>query len=139
MRIFLMLNASPGADAQGCITAVTSAGAVLPPIPLDARETFGFANPATDAIDNIFVTYNSGRYDGVLVLIPNAGGFEDVGWDDPYSHCTGRHAYYYAELAGPGTDGQYTIRQSRNDCTPACASGTVTEQTLSWNGTDYVP
>ena len=62
-----------------------------------------FANPATDATGNMFVTYDPGRYDGVLVLIPNADGFEDIGWDKDMggTHYMGKHAYYYAELIGP--------------------------------------
>jgi hypothetical protein len=45
------------------------------------------------------------------------------GWDDPNSDVqySGKHAYYYAQLVGPGADGEYTIRQSHNDCTPDCA------------------
>jgi hypothetical protein len=82
-------------------------------------------NPATDSMGNTFITYNPGRYDGgVLVLIPNAGGFEDIGWEDTggsTQHYDGRHAYYYAQLVGPGAYGRYTIQQSRNDCTPSCA------------------
>ena len=63
---------------------------VLPAIPVDARESFGFAKPATDATGNTFGTYNPGRYDGVLVLIPTADGFEDIGWDDRSS---GQHNF----------------------------------------------
>ena len=139
VRIFLMVNTEAQADSEGCIAAVTNSGAVLPPVPLDVRETFGFANPATDATGNTFITYNPGCYDGVLVLIPDPGGFEDIGWDDTYSHYSGRHAYYYAELVGPGSDGMYTNRQSSNDCTPSCAEGAVTSKILHWNGSDYIP
>jgi serine/threonine-protein kinase len=139
VRIFLTVNTEAQADSEGCIAAVTNSGAVLPPVPLDVRETFRFANPATDATGNTFITYNPGRYDGVLVLIPDPGGFEDIGWDDTYSHYSGRHAYYYVELVGPGSDGMYTIRQSSNDCTPSCAEGAVTSKILHWNGSDYIP
>jgi hypothetical protein len=79
VRVFLLLNTSAQTGNQGCISAVASSGKVLPAILVDARETFGFANPATDATGNTFVTYNPGRYNGVLVLIPNANGFEDIG------------------------------------------------------------
>ena len=99
----------------------------MAPITVDilALENFGFANPATDATGNTFVLYNPGKYDGVLVLIPNTGGFEDIGWDYAYpnQHFSGKHAYYYAELVGPGTAGEFTIRRSHNDCTPDCATG----------------
>jgi serine/threonine protein kinase, bacterial len=141
VRVFLVLNTSVGSKSEGCIAAVTSSGKVLPAIPVDARQTFGFANPATDATGNTFVTYNPGRYDGVLVLIPDADGFEDIGWDDRSSsqHYYGKHAYYDAKLVGPGANGEYTISQSHNDCTPSCAGGSVTTQDLHWNGSDYVP
>jgi hypothetical protein len=144
VRLFLVRSSGV---AQGCIAAVANSGQALPPINVDvgALENFAFANPATDATGNTFVLYNPGRYDGVLVLIPNAGGFEDIGWDhapgDPSFNLrqSGKHAYYYAQLLGPGTDGKFTIRQKHNDCMPNCADGTVTTQDLHWNGSDYVP
>ena len=140
LRIFLALS-TVGADSAACIAAVTAGGAALPPITLDARESVGFANPATDSTGNTFITYNPGRYNGVLVLIPTAGGFEDIGWDDTggsTQHYYGKHAYYNAELLGPGPDGRYTIRQYIHSCTPDCASGPTTIEDLHWNGSDYV-
>jgi len=114
------------------------------PITVDAgtEEPFGFANPATDATGNTFVLYNPGRYDGVLVLIPNTDGFENIdyqGYNGTNQHFSGKHAYYYAQLIGPGVGGDYTIRQSNNDCVPDCATGTITTQDLRWDGSDYVP
>ena len=55
----------------------------------------------------------------MLVLIPTADGFEDIGWDDRSSgqDYFGKHVYYFAQLVGRGADGEYTIRQSHNDCT----------------------
>ena len=140
VRVFLLVN--PWArypSEKGCIAAVASSKTVLPAIPVAANQKFGFADPATDATGNTFVTYNNGRYDGVLVLIPDAEGFENIGWEDAGQHYYGKHAYYYAEVVGPGADGEYTIRQSHNDCTPDCATGTITTQDLHWNGNDYVP
>lgn len=144
VRLFLMRSSDIN---QGCIAAIANSGQALPPIWVDvgALENFAFANPATDATANTFVLYNPGRYDGVLVLIPNTDGFEDIGWDhlpgDPSFklRMSGKHAYYYAQLLGPGGDGEFTIRQKHNDCTPDCASGTTTSQDLHWNGSDYVP
>ncbi len=140
VRIFLTLGEESTA-ARGCVAAVTASGKVLPPLRVDVSGHFGFPSPATDATGNTFVTYNPGRYDGVLVLVPTPDGFEDIGWSDASgdTHYRGRFAIYYAELVGPGPNGQYTIRQSTNDCTPSCAEGTVTHRDLHWNGTDYVP
>lgn len=78
----------------------------------------------------------------MLVLVPSSDGFEDIGWESSSTASNpsywGRLAIYYAELVGPGPDGQYTIRQSSNDCDPSCAEGTTTHDDLRWNGTDYV-
>jgi serine/threonine-protein kinase len=144
VRVFLFRSTTRG--GEGCIAAVASSGNDLPPMPItvDAgtEEPFGFANPATDATGNTFVLYNPGRYDGVLVLIPNTDGFENIdyqGYNGTNQHFSGKHAYYYAQLIGPGVDGDYTIRQSNNDCVPDCATGTITTQDLRWDGSDYVP
>jgi serine/threonine-protein kinase len=141
VRVFLFLNTSTSSgDSVGCVLPVTRSGRVLPTIPIDGQEKLAFANPATDATGNMFITYDPGRYPGVLVLIPDADGFEDIGWDAEMSgtHYMGKHAYYYADLVGPNSSDLYTIRQSRNDCTPSCADGTTTSQDLHWNGSDYV-
>jgi hypothetical protein len=138
VRLFLILDSNAAGPKVGCIAAVASNGKVLPTITVDVGgSSFNFANPVTDSTGNAFVTYNPGRYDGALVLVPTPDGFQDIGWGD--THYEGKRAYYYANLEGPGPNGQYTIRQFNNDCTPSCAGGTVTSQILHWNGTDYVP
>jgi serine/threonine protein kinase len=136
MRIFLLLD-SVTVDA-GCISAVTASGTALPPIPLDVQGgRMAFAQPATDTTGNTFITFNPGRYNGVLVLVPTDYGFADIDWKYE-THYQGRLAYYYADLVGPGADGRYSIRQSSNDCNPSCADGTTTEEILTWNGSEYV-
>lgn len=142
IRVFLVLRPSNEINAHGCVAAVTDKGRTLPTINVDvAGGALHFANPATDSTGNSFVTYNPGRYDGVLVLVPTSNGFDDIGWNSDMSgtHYVGHLAYYDAELQGPGPDGRYTIRQESNDCTPNCAKGTVTAKTLHWSGHDYVP
>jgi hypothetical protein len=141
VRVFLTLNAGVQTDGHGCIAAVAADGKVLPSIPVDVYDTsLAFADPATDATGNTFITYNPGRYDGVLVLVPTAAGFEDIGWDDQSygTQYDGKRAYYNAKLDGLGPDRTYAIRTSHNDCEPSCADGTTTEQVLHWTGTDYV-
>jgi Ca-activated chloride channel family protein len=144
VRIFLLWNAPSDGPADGCIVGVAASGKVITPIPVSVyadspyQKNFAFADPATDATGNTFITYNPGRYDGVFVLVPSADGFEDMGWDKEDVFYTGRRAYYYAELEGPGSDGKYAIAQSENDCDPDCASGSVTTTTLRWDGHDYV-
>jgi len=136
MRIFLLLNDNTTTDA-GCVSAVTSSGTALPPIPVEVMAgRLAFANPATDATRNTFITYNPGRFNGVLVLVPTDYGFADIGWGA--THYQGRYAYYYAELSGPGSDGRYTITQYTQNCTPSCAEDISTKQELTWNGSEYV-
>uniref|UniRef100_A0AAU2VE04 Uncharacterized protein n=1 Tax=Streptomyces sp. NBC_00003 TaxID=2903608 RepID=A0AAU2VE04_9ACTN len=99
-----------------------------------------FAAPESDATKNTFVIYNPGRYDGVLVLVPDKDGFEDVGWSDEGTHYAGgRLVYYNARLVGPGGDGQYTIAKSGNSCNPSCADGSISKVMLHWNGREYLP
>jgi hypothetical protein len=138
VRLFLMLTSSEQVHDHGCVAAVADTGRALTAIPLDIEgNSLAFADPVTDSTGNAFVTYNPGRYDGVLVLVPTPTGFQDVGWSDLDTHYAGKRAYYNAKLKGPGPDGKYTIVQSRNDCIPDCAGGTVTSKVLHWNGNDY--
>ncbi|WP_077800049.1 hypothetical protein [Streptomyces sp. JHA26] len=140
VRVFLVRR-STFLDSTGCVAAVTGSGRALASVDVDIYENeLRFAAPATDATGNTFVIYNPGRYDGVLVLVPDADGFEDIDWSDTREHYSGgRFAYYHARLAGPGEDGRYTIVQSENSCTPSCAQGATTQVTLRWNGHDYLP
>jgi hypothetical protein len=97
----------------------------------------------------MFIEYrdasNSNYSDGgVVVLIPNADGFENVvsynkmqqGGGDAYF--TGVNDYYSVELIGP-VDGVYAIRQTGNTCDPNCASGSLIVRNLHWDGRGYVP
>ncbi|WP_187285035.1 hypothetical protein [Streptomyces sp. OR43] len=99
-----------------------------------------FASPATDSTRNVFVVYNPGRYDGVLVLVPTADGFADISWRSAEDHYSGgRFAFYHARPVGPGKDGAYAIVQSIKGCDPSCAEGATAKVTLRWNGHDYLP
>lgn len=135
-----LIRRSASHDPTGCVAAVTGSGRALASIDVDIYENdLHFADPATDATGNTFVTYNPGRYDGVLVLVPDTDGFEDIGWSDTEEHYSGgRFAYYHARLAGPGEDGRYAIIRSENSCVPSCAQGATTQVTLRWNGHEYL-
>lgn len=138
VRVFLLLSGT-NSMGQGCVSAITGDGMALPPITVGVYgDAFEFADPATDATGNTFVTYNPGRYNGVIVLVPTDSGFADIGRESETS-LGGRYDFYYAGLDGPHSNGQYTIVQSSNDCEPDCAGGTITSEELAWNGGDYVP
>ncbi|ANB09153.1 hypothetical protein SAM40697_5197 [Streptomyces ambofaciens] len=143
VRVYLVRRPASEQPA-GCVTAVTGSGRALAPVEVDANWTMEgalrFAAPATDSTKNVFVTYNPGRYDGVLVLVPTADGFADIGWksaDDYYSG--GRFAFYYARPVGPGEDGEYAIVHSIKGCDPSCAEGATSKVILRWDGRDYLP
>ncbi|WP_396929169.1 serine/threonine-protein kinase [Mycolicibacterium sp.] len=130
MRIFLLLGENRVRMDSGCVSVVLPSGYALSPISLDAGLGLGFADPPTDATGNLFIEFRSMSAHAppqVLVLVPTASGFDQLGRD-----------LIDVELVGPGADGKYQLRHSMNDCTPSCAEGTWTHETLRWDGSDYV-
>lgn len=130
MRIFLLLGENKFRMDVGCASAVMPSGAALPPTALDAGQGLAFADPATDATGNLFIEFRSLSAHSppqVLVLVPSPYGFRELGKD-----------LINIELVGPGADGKYALQHSMNDCTPSCAQGTWTEETLTWDGSDYI-
>jgi len=105
----------------------------------DNHVTYKLADPATDASGNIFIVYNPGRYDGVMILHPTSESIEVLA--DSYASYQEQASplfFYYAKLVGPGTDGLYQIEQFDNDCVPSCAEASPTSSMYAWNGTTYV-
>lgn len=133
MRVFLIPQTPSYGAAVGdgaCVSAVTTAGSVLMPIPVNSGNRFEFAEPATDATGNLFIRYHGGGAHNpamVLVLVPTAQGFRTIGAD-----------MIDTELIGPGVDGRYVLREHQNDCTPSCAAGTWTYKDFHWDGAGYV-
>ena len=103
--------------------------------------SFALASPAQDSTGNVFINYNPGRHNGVIVLRPAAGeGFsvlaQPYGMIDP-----GALDFYNATLVGPFADGAYAIEHQSNDCTPSCSAGTISTTTWIWSasGVTYIP
>ncbi|MBN1170898.1 MAG: hypothetical protein JXA67_01885 [Micromonosporaceae bacterium] len=94
------------------------------------------ATPATDTTGNIFLTYNPGRYTGVIVLRPTPGGFVDFGSlpapDDYLS------VFYGASPVDVNRDSVYEIDKTTNNCDPSCAEGAIDHSIIRWNGATYV-
>lgn len=99
---------------------------------------FELASPAQDASGNVFITYDPGRHNGIIVLRPDAvEGFITLAY--PYGMIDeGALNFYDAKLVGPGADGLYKIDTFVNDCSPSCAEGTVITLTYIWMGGTYV-
>ncbi|MFD5177860.1 hypothetical protein ACFWM1_18770 [Nocardia sp. NPDC058379] len=114
-------------DGNACIAVTKPDGVEVKTIPMSAYKGAMYFHPTSlDATGNLFVVYNPGRYDGILVIVPTDDGVTTV---DRYN----------ARLIGPGTNGQFTIESKHHDCTPDCAHGPTTTEIQHWNGTDYVP
>ncbi len=113
MQVSTVLNGEPGLDGGGCVAAISSSGQILTRVDLAVYgDALDFAEPTTDATGNVFLTYNPGRYNGVLTLVPHVDGFETIEWDDGSgpNYASTSHVYYYAELEGPG--GRWAVHDS---------------------------
>jgi hypothetical protein len=91
--------------------------------------------PPIDAAGHIFLDFNPGRYNGVIVLAPTPDGFNDFETLPPSDGYNTR--FYYAETTDPDGDGTYEVQASGNDCEPSCAGGTTTSDLYRWNGSEY--
>jgi hypothetical protein len=92
--------------------------------------------PAMDSTGRVFIDWNPGRYNGVTVLLPIAGGFEDHDTLPDIDSYNGR--FYYADVVDVNADGVFEVAQHANDCRPSCAGGTITTQNFYWTGSGYV-
>lgn len=94
--------------------------------------------PASDTPDkasNLFILYNPGRYDGIVVLRPTKDGFdnfETLPKPDDYNA-----RFYYAKIVDTNSDGVLEIQKDTNDCNPSCGGGKITSATFAWNGSEY--
>jgi hypothetical protein len=70
----------------------------------------------------MFITYNPGRYNGVIVLRATKDGIEDFGTDSFPRTYSGR--FYNAKVQFGASSG-FSIILSQNDCLPSCAAGTI--------------
>lgn len=132
-------------SAEG-VLAVDSSGIVTwnSGVPADvSSQQFSLAHPATDASGNVFITYNPGRYEGVMILHPSDTGIDILAGSyyenhDPAATSSYPNDFYDSQLIGPGSDGLYQIAKSVNNCDPDCASGQTTTQVYTWDRQSYV-
>lgn len=97
------------------------------------------ADPVDGPVDDtghIFLTFNPGRYDGVIVLSPVDDGFEDFATLPPSDGYDTR--FYNAYAIDVNGDGVYEVESFENDCVPSCAEAEATSTIYVWNGEDYV-
>ncbi|WP_447925136.1 hypothetical protein [Georgenia muralis] len=92
-------------------------------------------DPATDATGNVFIVYNPGRLDGIIVLRPVSGGMDHLGTADAQDDYLKQ--FYGAAAVDTDGDGDLEVRVFDNDCDPDCAGGTVSETVYHWDGSGY--
>lgn len=106
---------------------------------LSCYEQLSPATPSKDTTGHLFVDFNPGRYNGVIVLEPVAGGFRDFA-TLPTADLGGYDTRFYdAFTRDLDHDGKIEIVAESNNCDPDCAGGTVTTRAYWWSGSDYVP
>ncbi len=79
-----------------------------------------------DRLGHIFLRFDPGRYNGVIVLVPTEAGFEDLQTLPPYDDYQTR--FYCAGAADLNHDDVYEVVE------PEFCGG----NTYRWRGTDYV-
>lgn len=95
----------------------------------------GVTSPV-DSTGAIYVHYNPGRYNGVIVLRPTDGEFEDFGTLPARDDYQGR--FYSAHTVDTDGDGRFEVRSEINDCHPTCADATIRTEFWRLNGDDFV-
>lgn len=102
--------------------------------PVGAGRSEGEPDHPQDANGHLFVNYNAGRSNGLIILEPTADGFEDF---DTLPSTGG--VFCDAKVVDETSDGAFVIETYANDCDPSCADGTVTTEQFAFDGEDYVP
>jgi len=131
-----MLDATDSPVSTAGVLAVDATGSVKWSWLYGDNYTFRLAEPATDASGNIFVVYNPGRYDGVMIMRPTNDSIDVLATTYNGYQVEPTPLYFYdTNLYGPGSDGLYEIVQSNGDCVQ---SVTDCETFFVWDGTTYV-
>lgn len=78
----------------------------------------------------MFISYNPGRYEGIIVLRATAEGITDFGSDSFPGNYSGR---FYSAKVEQQSDGTFAIIRTINSCMPSCANGTYTKTTFTYD------
>lgn len=93
------------------------------------------AEPPVDNTAHMFINFNPGRLNGVIVLSSIDGDFDDYATLPPEGGYRSR--FYGAYAVDVEGDGRYEIKLESNECDPSCTTGMPTSQLFRWDGQDY--
>jgi hypothetical protein len=134
--VLLTTVTSSNEKRDATIAVLNSSGEVRWKHDAGTWEELNLAQPPRDKTGHIFINFNPGRYDGVIILQPTADGFAPFETLPAAGDYDSR--FYSATLIDSNADGVYEVDKATNNCVPTCAEGTITHVIYRWNGTDYV-
>lgn len=142
-RVFTVYPDTDADNGSGHIAAVDASGDVKWSYtgPYSATGAWGFATDGPDAAGALFVSYNPGRWNGVIALHPVRDGFRslpDGGGDGDYMG-DGDIMFYNAEVGEPDEDGNREIITFEHDTSGgrSMANATIYRHFLTWTGDGY--
>lgn len=99
-----------------------------------AQELLELNSPSPDRLGHIFINFNPGRYNGVIVLKPTVESYEDFRSLPPTDDYASR--FYGGTAVDHNGDGVLEI-DVPDECLADCTEPGPTK-TYRWNGSDYV-
>lgn len=132
------VNASPPGTQiyESQIVVVDEAGVVIWRHRAGDWHEIAPADISMDETGHIFLNYNPGRYNGVIILNPTGEGFQDFATLPAPGEFAQR--FYSAQLYDADADGVYEVHSEVNTCQPSCANANYETTIFRWDGQDYV-
>ena len=142
-RVFTLVEEGGDGILNTALAAVDSTGEVKWTFvgPFSYAEAWGFGTDAPDEAEALYVTYNPGRWDGVIALHPTEDGFRELpdgggngGYDD-----NGPMFLYNAAVGELDDDGVYELLSFENDISGgrSMANAIQYKHFLTWTGDGY--
>jgi hypothetical protein len=131
-----LLSSLPDGSPNSAIVAIDSHNRVMWRHDTGDQREFSPAKPATDKSGNVFIIYNPGRHNGVIILRASKVGFDD--FDSLPSPSNYGPRFYDASITDTDHDGILEIAKPAVDCQPKCADGKPRRDTYRWTGNNYL-
>lgn len=144
-RVFTLVEEGGDGIPNTALAAVDSTGEVKWTFvaSLSYASAWGFGTDAPDEAEALYVTYNPGRFNGIIALHPTEDGFlglPDGGYNPDYiSDGLVQMDFYSAELGELDDDGVYEIHSFEYDTSGGRSMATAIQYKhfLTWTGDGY--